>query len=109
VLPDDSTGRVLSTRHPDSYREVGQKSVTVQGGGACPDEAERSRGRIFCTRLRAKNVTNNLPLLSVLGEAVILILKVRYISPVRVFLCIFQSGYYLKSHLGQLHYLLIYY
>jgi len=38
-----------------------------QDGGACPDEAKRRRGRIFCTRPPAKNVTNNLPLLSVLG------------------------------------------
>jgi hypothetical protein len=34
-------------RHHESV-PVGQKAVTMQGGGACPAAAKRKRGRTFC-------------------------------------------------------------
>jgi len=43
VLPDASIGQ-----GPGTPRQRGQKTVTVQGGGACPAVAQRKRGRAFC-------------------------------------------------------------
>jgi len=56
VLPDASIGQ-----GPGTPRQRGQKTVTVQGGGACPAVAQRKRGRAFCrhgARPGARTITN---------------------------------------------------